>query len=696
MKIKYILSVIYLSLHLATISAMHMSAQQVGAQIQLIPLNPQISQQNSQIDLNNIRVTITAILANIANLPRAERVNLFAALKIKVDGIAPAYQGVPGIGGAAFRNNLGPQAFTNLRNDILGEIVARRLENEEQLQAQQQALLNQQNNGQGGQQQAQGGLQQPQQNANLFQQQQQPNVVVHNPIQAGNHQQQVGLPGGQQQQQVNQPNIQVVHQQVPLIPQQVLVGQLQVQQQQQIPPQQQEGQLTLQQRVDAILTNVVITDMLYMTNTATEVRQLRDEINNLQNHQEKIQLLERLKLKIESIKTTNINVGAGVNNGFKQIFINTHLNPIKTSINDLINPPQEDLLDPNPTLADLQKIKDLAVGAAATKTKLDINMADNVVIDQKERSFELRLKNYLTSHWTQYYKAEGVQGNIQEAQGKIQDLFDGVNANPSPAERRKIKVNLIAAILHKMLAVVPTTVDELKGIIEPDDLHVYTNMEKIKALPKVDWDELIQKCVYDVTPALKRNQGEDDANYWRRVGNHVIGIYNTKVKPHIYPNTLLQFPTNNLGVNNLVPLNVMYADVNDATTVYANDEGTAVEFLNFDVGNPQGKNQQFKQGVVNSYNRVNDSIIQTLARLFGAQYHAPNAIWDWWHNNEGFTTERVELCKKALVIFTYLNRPQGNYGDDMTMMAALAGRLLIVQTGKKQQLRMPPWELQVH
>lgn len=256
--------------------------------------------------------------------------------------------------------------------------------------------------------------------------------------------------------------------------------------------------------------------------------------------------------------------------------------------------------------------------------------------------------------------------------------------------------------------------------IPPPETHVYTNMEKIKELPSVDWDGALQNYVFAANrlPELSRQPAETDQAYWARIGLYCIDAYNRKIKPHIFPDGLLVALNAAQGaVPQLLPFTApMFDGVDDATNVYSfytpggapqldvngvllNIQNIPVDILEgeyrqqihgFDLTRPHLNAQtlQFKENISRAYERIHAYAIKTLTELFGTgtPLVAPSAGEDLahhWNFPAGFTPERIELCKKALLIFAYFDRAGDNYAVDYADMQMLIGRFAHCPDGKK-------------
>jgi hypothetical protein len=349
--------------------------------------------------------------------------------------------------------------------------------------------------------------------------------------------------------------------------------------------------------------------------------------------------------------------------------------------------------------------------------------------DPRNARFETRLKNFLVSHWQRYYKIGDAVLDFGPINLLIQGKFNAIVG--THIEKKIRKVELIESILYKLLhirnasdfnvfrdLVAAVAVPALPGLApqeNPPVSYVYTNMEKIQELPSTDWNQALDTHVFTPTPALRRRLGEEERIYWNRIGTHIIGIYNTKIKPYIYPEDLFANVIGPAGeVRQLVPLSVMFSDANDA--------GYALTFGDHELGGvaPGLYNQrifdcdmsraalndggdQFKRNIVKGYKRIHAYFIKSVKELFGMPdpnpiggVPVPNALayatevgaplvhpWYVGGGVDNFTPERVTLCKKLLLMMTRLNRPGNNYMDDLAMIAALVGRFTHCADGKK-------------
>ncbi len=254
--------------------------------------------------------------------------------------------------------------------------------------------------------------------------------------------------------------------------------------------------------------------------------------------------------------------------------------------------------------------------------------------------------------------------------------------------------------------------------IPPPETHVFTNMEKIKEIPSANWDDNLQNCVFGDHPALRRNAAESEQAYWARIGLYCIGVYNTKIKPHIFPDHL-EATFNAVGgaLPQLLPFTTpMFDAPNDASNVFSfhtpagapifdqagnlltqqnipagmQDNVYAQQIYEFDLtrANLNAAIPQFRTNIARAYERVHAYAIKTLTELFdtGTALVDPQAGQNLVHNwvfPHGFTPERIELCKKTLFIFSYFDRPGGNYDEDYADMQMLIGRFAHCPDGKK-------------
>ncbi len=392
------------------------------------------------------------------------------------------------------------------------------------------------------------------------------------------------------------------------------------------------------------------------------------------------------------------------------------------------NPPLPEVderLDPTPVIAPL-----VSADAADGLLAIDhyVNPADHsfgtalglpgAFVDGKKVDFETRLINYALAHMTAYYKAEAAVWNTAPIKARLRTTFrhviDAANLLDPVAQRRE-KVALVENLLHDLYAnqggFIPTVVADVEAIMDLQGVsNVYTRMEAIRELPSVDWSEVVEMYVFGANAALRKDDAESDAAYWRRIGNHVLNIYRTKVKQHICPAGLLADLTANRDVP-LVPFHLMYSSTGDASYAFedlntvrrAGDPGymdaepavPLVELgvpldlreaiLNFETSavNLATKDAAFKKNLAQSYQRVEDYIYQTLARLFGTADPVRAGLSWHWDFGADFSPQRVELCRKALLAFNYFNRDGDHYHDDITDIAAFAGRFTHCGDGKK-------------
>ncbi len=394
------------------------------------------------------------------------------------------------------------------------------------------------------------------------------------------------------------------------------------------------------------------------------------------------------------------------------------------------NPPPpvvevDERLDPTPVIVPLVSA-DAADGLLAIDHYVDPDNhalgtalgLSGAFVDGTKENFEKRLINYAIAHMTAYYKAEAAAWNTAPIRARLRTTFrDVIDAAHllDPVAQRREKVALVENLLHDLYAnqggFIPTVVADVEAIMDLQGVsHVYARMEAIRVLPSVNWSEVVETYVFDANAALRKDGAESDAAYWRRIGNHVLNIYRTKVKPHICPAGLLADLTANRDVP-LVPFHLMYSGTGDASYAFedlntvrrAGDPGYVDAELPVplvEIGVPMGlregilnfetsavnlaiKDAAFKKNLAQSYQRVEDYIYQTLARLFGTA--DPVRVGLSWHWDFGadFSPQRVELCKKALLTFNYFNRDGDHYLDDLADFAAVAGRFTHCSDGKK-------------
>ncbi|MEI7494216.1 MAG: hypothetical protein WCJ92_06445 [Alphaproteobacteria bacterium] len=376
---------------------------------------------------------------------------------------------------------------------------------------------------------------------------------------------------------------------------------------------------------------------------------------------------------------------------------------------DAVTPPRE-LISPNPVVLPIldhdyvTEVDNLAAIQA---------IAGQPALDEKVANFEDRLKNFLVAHWTTNYKPAGFPVNFVPVRNALQNRFDEINdLNPSFVIRRILKVKLIETILHNLakehvprtiaglLACIPIDEDTLQELlIDPN--HVYTSMDKIREFSSIDRDAIFENHVFNVHPGLRKGPAETDQAYWQRIGDYCIGVYNAKIKPHIYPVGLQGSLTANADVG-LVSLSAMFYDVNDSIYAINLGEGAVPDFDNaglmaareeiraFQITavGLQTKLPQFKLDLEQSYKSVHDHFTKSLVRLFGtAHVVEPGLLWDSWVPDQAdFTPERIALCKSAFLIFAYFDRAGNHYEDDAARIAEIAGRFTHCPDGKKTVL----------
>lgn len=393
---------------------------------------------------------------------------------------------------------------------------------------------------------------------------------------------------------------------------------------------------------------------------------------------------------------------------------------------DAVTPPRE-LISPNPVVL---PILDHDYVTEVNNLAVVQGMGGQPALDERVANFEDRLKNFLVAHWTTNYKPEGVVVNFAPVRLALQNRFDDINLiTPSFVTRRILKIKLVETILHNLtvrphahtiaalLNCIPLDQDTLQELLI-DPSHVYTRMEKIREFSSIDRDAIFENHVFNVHHGLRKGPAETDQAYWQRIGDYCIGVYNVKIKPHIYPVNLQQSLTANLDVN-LVPLSTMFDDAMDSSNAisFGAEGEAALAGLDPDVLaavqgvaddadaglmvrreairafpiTPAGlptKDAQFKADLERSYKKIHDHFIKSLVRLFGTAHAVePGLPWDDWMPNPAvFTPERIALCQSAFLIFAYFDRAGGNYATDAQAIAPLAGRFTHCPDGKKTAL----------
>ncbi len=313
-------------------------------------------------------------------------------------------------------------------------------------------------------------------------------------------------------------------------------------------------------------------------------------------------------------------------------------------------------------------------------------------------AFEKRLKEYFVGHWVTYYKPEAQIFNapqMDRMNQAIQRKFDQINAQLVPVlEKRRRKILLVENITHHFFDTAPTNVDAVIAEIAaaiPDN-SIYTNMQKIRELPFVDWDEALNKYVFSSNPILRRGQLESDKEYWVRIGQIILKIYETRIKPHIFPDNLalLLRPLGDARPadleSTLLGLRDMFSDLGDAYFALAEYENEIFE-LKLTPAGLERASARIIQGTLGTYQKINAAMYQGLSELFGIPN--PNiaaAAAFCWYGYDLFDAERQALCKKVLFIFTYFSRPGGSYQADYSDYASLVGRFTHCNDGKKDAI----------
>ena len=440
-------------------------------------------------------------------------------------------------------------------------------------------------------------------------------------------------------------------------------------------------------------------------------------------------LIERIKIIVPVFQIARTNDES--EGDFKQrqqtivvAFKNKHDSLINTLIQNriaAITPPKE-LLNPAPVVGNPAGAIDAADALRESAETYESN----------KESFEQRLTNFLIGHWAAYYKSENIEATtfiMQPFKAALQARFDNINVQygTKASEKKKKKTMLVEKIVHGFIENPPQTVqalmqcmpaaEALQGFLAAP-VGVYTNMEKIKALPSVDWDGVLEKHVFTKYPDLRKNQAESDADYWDRIGYHVIeNIYKIKIKPYIYPEGLLINLNRNVAPQ-LAAFSIMFSDTRDAYYGIVIDASTEANtwqlreehkegILNFvsEGATLVGKSPQFKTDLNNSYKRVNDYIIKSLVELFGVKkreyvhgmlepsryedYPIESGLnWSFYGSFASFDQQRIELCKRVLLIFAYFDRTGAKYDIDMPDIAMLVGRFTHCSDGKKDGINI--------
>ena len=400
--------------------------------------------------------------------------------------------------------------------------------------------------------------------------------------------------------------------------------------------------------------------------------------------------------------------------GILASFSTTHSRAISSIITarlEAITPP----LDPAPVVANPDDAIDFLLGIYRYEMAA-IPHADDAGKEQRSITYiETRLKNFLLNHWSNNYKPEAVAVpavDTDRVKNTLQAKFTAINVGPgSPKDKRVNIIKLVEKILYSLMrAPNPETIATLQRVVNvvqlaDPEVHTYTNMEKIKELPFINWDQALTTYVFDVQAQLGRQVDETDAIYWERMGNFVIDVYNRKIKPHIFPNGLEA--NLNAAVEEppvLVPFSVLFNDADDAGYALSIGDdipmGMAPGQYNqllypFDItrNNLRAQNAQFKRNIMRGYQRIHAYVIKSLKELFGigagTPYVVPLAggnLAHAWFADGVFSDQRKELCKKALLLFAYLNRGgagRDTYFEDTALIAPLIGRLTHCEDGKK-------------
>ena len=531
----------------------------------------------------------------------------------------------------------------------------------------------------------------------------------------------------------------------------------------------------IQDSIDAILLKPIIANQGAAINfTLTKYDQIKtciDAIKGLEPIWQDIHyraLISKIRLMNLDTKNKQINLF----NRQK----NTMINELIASRIKAITPPKE-LISPVPIAANPAGSVDSVVALALLIANVNILEHINIygeaadafgpasndyrIIDTGA-AVNKRLANFLAHHCIANYIPAA--GNVQKDQiiDAIQIHFNAIDvqAGITIIEKKRAKVALVEAIMHRLLNHTPRAVAVRKKLQEmgigpqealvagyadivqqvedsplvnqydysdihsilglintfpPPEMHVYTNMEKIKELPSVDWQGALDNYVFaeGQHPELSRQPAETDQVYWARIGLYCIDAYNRKIKPHLFPAGLLANLNAAQGaVPQLLPFTApMFDGVDDASNVYSfytppGAAGFAGGIQNIPVGVTEAEykrqihdfdltrpnlNQQtleFRQNISRAYERIHAYAIKTLTELFGTgtPLVAPSAgenLAHQWDFPAGFTPERIELCKKALLIFAYFDRAGDNYAVDYADMQMLMGRFAHCPDGKK-------------
>ena len=678
-------------------------AADVQRQIQTIPVNPSINNGNN---IGGIGDAIDACIGAINALPIFERDALYGDLVRQIGLIAPTYTGIP-----AYRITIGPNAFAGLRAGFLANIQAVRAATEQEILQVREAAIHVR---------------------------EEEVVVVDDDIDDEDLRPFLPEP------RIDDIVVRVDAHPLPLVVKagevlQPFVGHLDPAVQKILemiaaipldPEVRSERALTryLQPKMAAQVGNFIV-----------PIISCIGDIDKLPAAQRE-DLLDRLALKTKDIKPrftyqadddeyVNVAKNQALAQEFKKV-IESIAEGMERSLRDAKNPPLpvvevDDRLDPSPVIMPLVSA-DTADGLLAIEHY--VNPDDHALgkllglsgafEDTRKNAFETRLINYALAHMTAYYKEEAAVWNTELIRVRLTTTFrDVIDATHllDPVAQRRAKVSLVENLLHDLYAnqigLVPATVDAIETIMDLQGVsQVYTRMEAIKELPSVNWSQVVETYVFDANAALRKGGAETDSAYWRRIGNHVLNIYRTKVKPHICPAGLLADLTANRGVP-LVPLHLMYSGTGDASCVFedinsirrAGDPGYIdgehpvpfVEIgvpldlretiLNFEATavNLATKNAAFKKNLAQSYQRVEDYIYQTLVKLFGTAHPLREGLSWHWDFGVDFSPQRVELCRKALLTFNYFDRGGDHYLDDIADFAAVAGRFTHCGDGKK-------------
>ncbi len=116
-----------------------------------------------------------------------------------------------------------------------------------------------------------------------------------------------------------------------------------------------------------------------------------------------------------------------------------------------------DLANPGNVIDHKDNLGFIVGDPGAPLTDVFIQNAEGVVTVDSLTAFETRLKNFLISHWSSYYKLEANEVDplaIQAVKDRLQAKFNAINAQPfgTIVDKKRRKVALVESIAHQLLS----------------------------------------------------------------------------------------------------------------------------------------------------------------------------------------------------------------------------------------------------